>query len=816
MSSPGLTALQRDEAYVRVDPRPAVPEPVLPPPVPGSRPSMESPPAARVVMAQTQTLGVAPGRTHFEGGIRQQADALRSVVAFEGRVQGAARQRLSENRVRLNTAETRLDKYGAAEWAGLRVQVQMQRDLADQEQEIVSRIAGLRAGAGQLASTLVGGGGPQVKAWGRAMAAQADNLEVLLTEVRAHRMGLQQINPVAAVLAQSDVEVDAPQSTLRSTVKKGLGEIRSAILRADIALQTGSWDVMDLPVFVAERVQQEGLMVKAGDVGTQAILTSVAHHEAQALVLQVGGTLVVGGLSVAGLFLGGGVAIVGGLAGAGDAVLNLRTAARMDQFGLAGGAGGAPLVDGSGAAEAYAMAWVDLAFSALDVVQVGSLVRGLAEGHKLSKLFEAQELLTALSVGQRDKLHVWARQQATGQTKAAARSRRALQGEFGERFAEIERVFGQMLEGLSSGGVRALREGLGEETFIKLGAHFGGKKVQSWARNHGVAHVRSLSEALDPSTAGALLDALDPRALERLSTLDPEVLVDLGGQLGLQKLNEVAAHLDGGQLTRLQAAFGPDFERVLGVPGLEDWADPATIGRLGDASRAILRGMLDRGVRPKLAARLMELTEGLDAVVRGPLRKYLSKSSPDEAVAAVEILQLEAREGGHAVARHGPHITAAQLRKRLAEGIAPDGVQGNGHWAATKFRSFRVMLRSRRAAFEGLKQVKKIDVRFGPGQGGNSAHPSYLITVEHGRPVSRGVFSAEAPVHRPKPGHGGQTFKSYHGAVDSAEYITRTQARIAWEGGGWKVVQHFPGVHRFDRDLRMYTDDATLYLQVRR
>lgn len=812
MTTPGIQASAPDQLYARV----AITPPDKPQVAPEATPRPA--PAAQVVLAKTQTFGASPGRPQFESHFRQQTRVHRSVRAFEGRVLGAARQRLSDNRIRLDAAAMRLDKYGEGEWSGLRVQVQMQRDLAVQDQELTSQIRVLRASADELALTRFSGGGSQVKTWSREQDARADNLEVLLTEVRAHRMGLQQIDPVAAVIAESDVEAGASQSTLRTIVKQGFDEIRGAIVRADVGLQSGALDVMDLQVFVAERIQKEGLIAKASNRDAQAIVTSVAHHETQALALQVGGTLVVGGLSVAGLFVGGGVAIVGGLAGAGDAILNLRTAARMERVGLTGGAGGTPLVNGSAARLAFAMAWVDLAFSALDVVQVGSLVRGLADGYQLNKLFEAQELLTGLSAAQQHKLHVWVRQQATGQGAAASRSRRALEAEFGERFAEVERVFGRMLEGLSAGGVQALRGGLGEETFTKMAARFGGKKVQSWARNNGAAHVRRLSETLDPATTGALLDALDPRSLERLSSLDPKVLVELGGQLGLQKLNEVARHLDGAQLIRLKSAFGPNLEHVLGAQRLEDWADPGIVERLAQAPEAVLRGMLDNALRPKLAARLMQLTEGFDAVVRAPLRKYLSKAKPDEAAAAVQMLLLEARDGGHAIARHGPHISEAQLRKRLATAIAPDGVQGNGHWASTKFRSFRVMLRSRLAAFEGLKKVKNIDIRFGPGQGGNLPDPSYLITVEHGRDVSRGVFSAEAPVHLPKPGVGveGQTFRSYRNAVDSTGYITRTQAKIVWEEGRWKVVQHFPGVEKLDRNARVYIEPAVVYLQAPR
>ncbi len=573
---------------------------------------------------------------------------------------------------------------------------------------------------------------------------------------------------------------------------------------------------MDLSIYVAEQVGKEGLVApaSAGDEEAQTIINSIARHQSNEFGLQIGRTVVVGGLSVAALFLGGGVAIVGGLAGAGDGALNIRTAAQLGRFAETAAVGGAELVDTQAAKQAQALAWLDLTFGVLDVVQVGGMVRGLAQGRQLAKLFAAQDVLTSLSPGQQHRVHVWVRQQATGQTGAAARSRRSLESELGvERFTKVDQAFGQMLEGLSSGRVEALRNSLGEEIFTKMSARFGGKAVAKWTSKHGAASVRRLSEALDPETAGALLDALDPQSLARLGDLEPQALVDLGGQLGLQRLNEVGRHLTGTQLQRLHDKVGPDFERLLRVPDLEDLVDPDVVDALATAPKQVLSGMLGNAVPPRLIADLIVQANKLSEVVRVPLLKYLAKSPVDEATAALKVLKAEALDNAHAVARHGPHITEAQLRKRLATGIAPDGSQGRGHWAATKFRSFRVMWRSRQAALQGGLKALGVDIRFRPGQGGNPPGSPHLIAIEHGRQVSRGVFSAAPYVQIPKPGTLSGTVKSFSDAVDSAGYITRTQATVSWEEGRWQVKQHFPGVKYFDKEARVYTERAIVYLQ---
>ncbi len=89
-----------------------------------------------------------------------------------------------------------------------------------------------------------------------------------------------------------------------------------------------------------------------------------------------------------------------------------------------------------------------------------------------------------------------------------------------------------------------------------------------------------------------------------------------------------------------------------------------------------------------------------------------------------------------------------------------------------------------------------------------------LRSNEHGRGTSRGVFSSSPPTVVPRPNSPGRTVNSYGQAIDSAEYLTRTQAKVVWEDGRWQIVQHFPGVKDFDRPTRVYSQDADITLRV--
>lgn len=60
-----------------------------------------------------------------------------------------------------------------------------------------------------------------------------------------------------------------------------------------------------------------------------------------------------------------------------------------------------------------------------------------------------------------------------------------------------------------------------------------------------------------------------------------------------------------------------------------------------------------------------------------------------------EATELEARDGGHSLARHGPDVTDDALKKRLDTGVAPDGAFCCAPGLSTRFVSYEEYLKTR-------------------------------------------------------------------------------------------------------------------------
>ncbi|MCB9649372.1 MAG: hypothetical protein H6730_22625 [Deltaproteobacteria bacterium] len=769
--------------------------------------------------ARTSAFDIAPDLRAFGPILHANREACAASRAFVDRVRASAVGRLHDNANRLFAAEARVATYTDGDWAEVTANAELDRALEAYHVKLVTEAAQQRAAASQLGSVRVGGFDPATRARSAALFKEAEELDAIALEVRAARAALHQVDPVAAVLARHPEVDDAPSAERARIAAREFGLIRGRMLEVEVELSTGALDPLDLTVVVADRLQHESVAARAEarDPEAQAILSSLRGHARLETLTQAGAMVAVGGLSFAGMLLGGGVALVGGVAGAADGVRGWTEAARLNRAASADEAGGAALVDGDAARKTYALATASLLLTALDVAQVAGTLRAM----QVRNLYGAAEALEGVSAHHVRKLDQWVRQRVKGDVEGAARTREGLERALGpERWAKVAAPFEQVIGDLSAARVARLREGLGVKTFTRLGARFGGEKVFKWVNAHGAPRVRSFAEALPPSDAAALLEGLDARTLARLDPLPPAHVHELAGRLGLDGLRTAARDLDGASLRALDEAFGADLGRVLKVVGPEDWADPAVIGALASRDRAAVLEALGRGTRPKTLATVVQNAERhlqqarLHARPDNPIRPdldladdmldYLRTQRPEEAEAAARMLEAELLDDGHAILRHGPQISDAAIVERLRTGVAADGTQGMGHWASTRFRSFRVMERSREAAWKGLMEVEKVDPRFGPGVGGNPLDGEFTIIVEHGKEVSRGVYSAAAPTSIPHPTKSWQTVRVYGQHVDSGPAITRTQATFAWEGGRWKVVQHFPGVKDFDKTAGVY------------
>jgi hypothetical protein len=226
------------------------------------------------------------------------------------------------------------------------------------------------------------------------------------------------------------------------------------------------------------------------------------------------------------------------------------------------------------------------------------------------------------------------------------------------------------------------------------------------------------------------------------------------------------------------------------------WVDlgTATLGAIpliGDAGKAVIRG------GRKVAKEAVE--EGAEA-----LAKEAAEKTARELATKQKALQLEALDGGHSVARHGPEVSDADLQKRLTTGVAPDGVFSPTP-ASTRFNSYEDWMQTREAAWKGVEYKFGVDLNKPPLPGGVQR---YDVIVEYNRAIDDGfVADLTSKVKISDPQNPSKAGKGYqlHNPVDG---ITRTKTAIQWDGKKWKVTQHFPEARNWDNVTKTYLPSA--------
>jgi hypothetical protein len=230
------------------------------------------------------------------------------------------------------------------------------------------------------------------------------------------------------------------------------------------------------------------------------------------------------------------------------------------------------------------------------------------------------------------------------------------------------------------------------------------------------------------------------------------------------------------------------------------WVDlgTATLGAIpliGDAGKAVIRG------GRKVAKEVVE--EGAEA-----LAKEAAEKTARELATKQKALQLEAMDGGHSVARHGPEVSDADLQRRLTTGVAPDGVFSPTK-ASTRFNSYEDWMQTRDAAWRRIEETKGVDLSRPPGP---NADTKYDIVVEYNRAIDDGFvadLSSKVKVADPtNPQKIGNGYLKY----ESVDGITRTFTRVAWDDKArqWKTIQHFPRVEGWNNATKTYASDPNL------
>jgi hypothetical protein len=132
---------------------------------------------------------------------------------------------------------------------------------------------------------------------------------------------------------------------------------------------------------------------------------------------------------------------------------------------------------------------------------------------------------------------------------------------------------------------------------------------------------------------------------------------------------------------------------------------------------------------------------------------------------------VDRRDRGHSVARHGAQVTRQQLEVRIDTGYAPDGVYSPTA-TATRFASPVDWLATREAALAGAAKAYGIDLNKAPEPGEAKSHVHIEV---HNRSIGEGYTGKPRTL---------------------VEGLTKTQTTIEWNQkvGRWQVKQHFPSI----------------------
>ncbi|MCK6546460.1 hypothetical protein L6R52_11470 [Myxococcota bacterium] len=280
---------------------------------------------------------------------------------------------------------------------------------------------------------------------------------------------------------------------------------------------------------------------------------------------------------------------------------------------------------------------------------------------------------------------------------------------------------------------------------------------------------------------------------------------------------DVAAQVRALERHAIERAFGADGPRLVRVFGAESLARAQSIFDLSKLPRAELASLLAKVRSPTELAELCASAERLLAGLPEGLVRYLAKQDRAELLAAKSAIDRELTEGGHAVVRHGPHLTRAELDARIQTTRTPDGswVQTD---AATTFKSFQALLATRERALREMMNVHGLDLTKPPGVGGNPTENPVIMLIDYGKPIANGRIAKGSSTTIPHPAGGlrrgrPRAVEVWASTTDVPPEVTRVRTKVEWDGVRWNVVQHFPAADGLDPSTGRYSRPARSYVR---
>jgi hypothetical protein len=294
-------------------------------------------------------------------------------------------------------------------------------------------------------------------------------------------------------------------------------------------------------------------------------------------------------------------------------------------------------------------------------------------------------------------------------------------------------------------------------------------------------HLARELAALGPEHVGRITQELGGSLVRRLRDRGASVpQIDalarsLGGEGTQRALAALATHDELLAFCRFAELDGPAARRLADALA----TTPRTMATLVvalDAAR--LRTMVERATG--LGVDLQRLPAMVEHIGAQRVDSLLART-PDEFRAAAEAARLEAMDGAHSLARHGPDIDDADLQTRIRTGTAPDG-HVSGTRNSTRFGSYRDYLETRQAALDSFQREHGIGIDQ-PLPGGETRAQ---VVLDAGHPVGEGFRGRQGTSLPGLP----KDRWSADDPMTPAPAFTKTSLR--WNGRRWKVMQHFP------------------------
>ena len=181
--------------------------------------------------------------------------------------------------------------------------------------------------------------------------------------------------------------------------------------------------------------------------------------------------------------------------------------------------------------------------------------------------------------------------------------------------------------------------------------------------------------------------------------------------------------------------------------------------------------------------------------------RELSAGAEREAAFKRQALELERRDGGHSLARHGPQVSPAALERRIRTGVAPDG-KVSPTAGSSRFVSHEEWVKTRETAWRAIEETYGVDLEKRVAPDGKT---DYVIVVEHNRVIDDGFIGVGAKTKATDPRRQRPLF--VYQQTQAVTGITRTTTRVAWDEACscWKTVQHFPEVRGWDQSKQVYS-----------